>query len=367
MSEQSSGSGLRLRILGMPVRVPISGLIGVGVIAWLWAPSFDIGSGGLLTAIVFAVLLYVAILFHELAHGLTARRLGQHVQGITLWILGGFTVYERDRLTPGREAAIAASGPATTLVIAAGCAFATSALLGTAPPEVVLVLDALAVTNLLLGILNLLPGLPLDGGGIVRAAVWRVTGSEYRGTLVAAWVGRVLAVVVVAVPLVLAVLPNSPVGLQTALVGAVFGVFLWIGATASLRAAKLDARIPALAAAQLARRAVPSRPGDSLALASDRMAQAQAGAIVVVDDEGRPIGIVNDAAAAATPPERRAWVPVSALAITLAPGAGIDYRLTGHALIDALRELDGPVALVRDADGAVYGVLFIDDVEAALG
>ena len=81
---------------------------------------------------------------------------------------------------------------------------------------------------------------------------------------------------------------------------AVFGIFVFSGATVALRRAQLDARIPNLQAGTLARRAVPAARNDSLALAQQRMHDAQAGAIVVVDDIGRPTGVVSEAAAAAT-------------------------------------------------------------------
>ncbi len=359
-------NGLQFTMIGMPVSVPLSGLLGVGLIAWLWAPSFGAGGTGMAAAVVFAVLLYVAILIHELAHGITARSLGNKVHGITLWIFGGFTVYERAAITPGREAAIAASGPLATLGLAAVLQGALVAVGDSMPAVVANVTSALVWTNVLLGVLNLLPGLPLDGGGIVRALAWKLSGSEYRGTTIAAWTGRALAVLVVLIPLVLAAIPGSGIGLLTVVVAAVFGVFVWVGATAALRQSTLERRIPSLRAAALARRAVPARGDESLALARQRMYDSHAGAIVVLDDGGRPTGIVNETAAAATPPERRAWIPVSSLATPLPTGAHVAAESSGHDLIDALRRAGAPALLVRDADGAIYGVLFVDDVERAL-
>lgn len=368
MSDESARrkSGLHFSMFGMPVSVPLSGLVGVGLIAWLWAPSFGAGGSGAIAAIIFAVLLYAAILVHELAHGLTARALGNTVHGITLWILGGFTVYEREGLTPGREAAIAASGPAATLAIA-GVAQGLLLTVGDSLPTIAAtVLSALVWTNVLLGVLNLLPGLPLDGGGIVRGLAWGITGSEPRGTAVAAWAGRGLAVIVVVATLGVAALPGSGIGLLTVVVAAVFGVFIWVGATAALQQSKLERRIPALRAGSLARRAVPARSDESLALARQRMLDAQAGAIVVISDSGYPTGVVNEVAAAATPPERRAWIPVSSLVTPLPPNAYVAADTTGHDLIAALRHAGAPAVVVRDGSGAIFGVLFIDDVERAL-
>lgn len=369
MTDQATprrSSGLRWQLFGMPVSVPLSGMIGVAVIAWLWAPTFGSGPAAILAAVVFALLLYAGILAHELAHGLSARKLGHKVHGITLWIFGGYTVYERDGTTPGKEATIAASGPIVTLALAAGFYFLAQILQGAAPEEVVRVAAALAWTNLLLGVINLLPGLPLDGGGVVSAAVWAISGRESTGLKAAAWAGRVLAILVAATPLVLAALPGSNVDLITVMVLAIFGVFLWTGATASLRRAQLEQRLPQLSAFSLARRAVPASPRDSLAIAQQRMSDAGAGAIVVQSDDGTPLGIVNESAANATPPERRPWVPVSSLATTLPMDHSIDSSLEGRDLITALQRLRLPAVLVRDSSGAIYGVLFIDDVEQAL-
>ncbi len=109
------------------------------------------------------------------------------------------------------------------------------------------------------------------------------SGSQRRGTVVAAWAGRLLAIVVVVVPIVLAALPGSRLTLITVVVAVVFGLFMWTGATASLRQSMLDERIPGLQAATLARRAVPATAAESLALARQRMTDAQAGAVLVVD------------------------------------------------------------------------------------
>ncbi len=363
---QSRGAGVRFSLFGMPIKVPLSGLLGALVIAWLWTPTFaSDGASGVPLAAAFAVLLYLGILLHELGHGLTARMLGNHVHGITLWILGGFTSYERTRNTPGREAAIAVSGPLVTLLIAAGC-FGAMAGFPQMPEMAWQLINALAVSNLLIGVLNLLPGLPLDGGGLVKAAVWAISRSEYRGTVVAAWCGRGLAVAFVLASFALSVLPGLSMGFTGLLVTGVFAVFLWLGATANLRSAKLDRRIPTLSAATIARRAVAAGGSESVALAVARCEQAQAGAIVVCDATGRPTGIVNPAALAAVPAERRPWLPVTSVTRALGTDQAIPLSLTGNDLIRALMDSGREEMLVVDPDGAIFGVLFVDDVERSL-
>ena len=92
---------------------PLGGVLAVLLIAYLWAPTFEQpGSSGLFLAGIFAVLLYVGVLVHELAHAWAARSFGYPVQGITLWLLGGYTVYERRDSKPGPEFVISVGGTA---------------------------------------------------------------------------------------------------------------------------------------------------------------------------------------------------------------------------------------------------------------
>ena len=181
--------GLRFQIAGIPVSLPLGGVLAVLLIAYLWA--CDLRAARELRTLSGRDLRGAAVrgvLVHELAHAWAARSFGYPVQGITLWLLGGYTVYERRDSKPGPEFVISVVGPLSTLAIAAGC----WVLAGVTSGSVSVLLSALAFTNLLLGALNLLPGAPLDGGGIVKSAVWRATGSRtpahaagYAGLIVA--------------------------------------------------------------------------------------------------------------------------------------------------------------------------------------
>ena len=111
---------------------------------------------------------------------------------ISLHLLGGVSEIERPAPTPGREAGIAVAGPAGLPAAGGGRPPASARPL---EPGTVgrLLARALMLSNLLVGIFNLLPGLPLDGGRVLSAAVWRATGRRHTGTVVAGWAGRVLA------------------------------------------------------------------------------------------------------------------------------------------------------------------------------
>ena len=105
----------------LPLLVLIGGILGVLLIAYLWTPNFSQpGRSGIVLAVVFAVLLYLGVLVHELAHAWAARAFGYPVHGITLWLLGGYTVYERRTSRPWPELVIAVIGPVSTLLLEIG-------------------------------------------------------------------------------------------------------------------------------------------------------------------------------------------------------------------------------------------------------
>jgi Zn-dependent protease/CBS domain-containing protein len=139
-----------------------------------------------------ALLLFVSVLLHELAHSLVARARGVPVKRITLFIFGGVSDLEQEPRTPGVEFQIAIVGPLTSLAIGA-VSLGAGNLIGPHAPLVAAVLDYLGVTNVLLGVFNLIPGFPLDGGRVLRAIIWRVTGSLRQATRAATLVGQVIA------------------------------------------------------------------------------------------------------------------------------------------------------------------------------
>jgi len=139
-----------------------------------------------------ALLLFVSVLLHELAHSLVARARGVPVKSITLFIFGGVSDLQQEPQTPGVEFQIAIVGPLTSLAIGV-VSLVTGNLIGPNAPLVAAVLGYLGVTNVLLGAFNLIPGFPLDGGRVLRAIIWRVTGSLRRATRAATLVGQVIA------------------------------------------------------------------------------------------------------------------------------------------------------------------------------
>jgi CBS domain-containing protein len=230
------------------------------------------------------------------------------------------------------------------------------------------------ISNLIVAGFNLLPGLPLDGGRMLRAVVWKITGKPMSGTIAAAWVGRALAVtVLIGLPLLTqtGVLGNSPdevSGMDTvtdALLAAILAAIIWTGAGNSLRMARLREHLPELRARTLTRRAVPVESATPLSEALRRANEAGARALVVVDGHGDPTALVREAAIVGVPEHRRPWVAVSGLAQELTDGMRVPAELAGEPLLDLLRATPATEYLVVEETGEIYGVLSAADVEKA--
>jgi Zn-dependent protease/CBS domain-containing protein len=311
-----------------------------------------------LVALTYAVLLYASVLVHEIGHSVVARCFGLPVRAITLHILGGVSEIEEEPRTPGREFLVAAAGPLLSLGLAVG-GYAVL-LLVPMPDVTVLLVEALTLANLLVGVFNLLPGLPLDGGRLVRAAVWKITGRQRTATVAAGWAGRVVAVAV----LILGAALSAAGGGRwlTVIWAALVASFIWVGAGEAVRVARIRDRVPLLNARALARRAVRVPRNTPLAEAVRRAQEAGAGAIVVVGHDDDPIGIVSETAVIATPEHRRPWVDTGALTRTLDPGMILPADIAGEDLVAAVNRVPASEYLLVEPDGQMYGVLAAQDL-----
>jgi len=145
-----------------------------------------------IAAFISALLLFVCVLVHELAHALVAQTFGLTVKNITLFIFGGMASIEEDMQRPGVEFRVAIAGPIASFLLAV-VAFLLALSLRGSNASAEAVLDYLAVANLLLGGFNLIPGFPLDGGCILRSIIWKVTGDCKKSTCIASSVGQACA------------------------------------------------------------------------------------------------------------------------------------------------------------------------------
>jgi Zn-dependent protease/CBS domain-containing protein len=359
-----SGGFVVAKPFGIPVYVSPYWFIIAGVFIVIYANELSGRLQGTsattryLAAAAFVILLYVSVLIHELSHSVVARGYGLPVRRIVLWPLGGVSEIDREAPTPGREFAIAAAGPALSLVLG-GIGWGLYQVVNTG--IVGALIWQLMFANIIVGLFNLLPGLPLDGGRMLRAVIWLVTRKPNTATIAAAWTGRVLALGLLAVPFFTGGLAGGDM-VSTLWVIVIAG-FMWTGATQSIKATRFRERLPALQARRLARKAISVPASTPLAEAVRRADEAGARAIVVVDHENTPIAIVNESAVTATPPERRPWIDVGALARTIDPSLVLNADIGGMALLDALRRAPATEYLLTEQSGEVYGVLAARDLD----
>lgn len=367
-ARQSPPGTLRIgSIAGTGVYVSSSWFLVAALIAYVLAPRVEETQPGLglwkyVAGLVFAVVLYGSVLLHEASHALMARRYGYLVSSISLNFLGGVTAVDGEAREPRHELMIAIVGPLTSLAVGAG---ALGLWFLTPDGLLRMAVGGLAGANLLIGLINLVPGLPLDGGRVLKAAVWSASGNRHRGTIAAGWGGRAAAVLVLAWPWVRYELSDAGPDILDIALSFVIALFLWSGATAAMSSAQLRRRLPALVARNLARRTLTVPEDLPLAEAVRRAQDAEAGSIVTVTGAGRPVGIVSEAALLATPEARRPWVPVSTVARTADEGLTLSAALGGEDLIVAISRHPAEEYLLLEEDGGIYGVLATADVDRA--
>lgn len=191
------------RIAGIEIRLDYSWFIIFAILVYYFGFSYfpnllpGLSKGFLAIITIITVLLFFfSILAHELSHSLVAKRRGMPVSRISLWIFGGMSEIEREPETPAAEFAMAIVGPSTSFIIAIIFGiiwYFTRTILPIGEPA-----SYLAQINIILGIFNLLPGYPLDGGRVLRSIVWKATGNLKRATFVATTAGRIFGFLLIA-------------------------------------------------------------------------------------------------------------------------------------------------------------------------
>jgi Zn-dependent protease/CBS domain-containing protein len=376
-AKESGGGFLMGRIFGVPVYVAPSWFLVAALITWVFGGQLDrvlpeLGNLRYLVSLFFAIAFYASVLVHELAHTVAALRFDLPVRRIQLQFFGGVSEIEKESDTPGREFVLAFVGPLLSLILAGIFYLGMQGVEPGTVPGVLL--GGLMISNLIVAVFNLLPGLPLDGGRMLRAVVWKISGKPMTGTAAAAWTGRALAIaVLVGLPLLsyaggLNDGSNQTSGfnsLTDALLAAILAAIIWTGAGNALRMARLREHLPGLQARTLTRRALPVSSDTPLSEALRRANEAGARALVVVDGHGAPTAVVREAAIVGVPEHRRPWVAVSGLAQDLKPGMKVSVELAGEDLLDTLRATPATEYLVVEPTGEIYGVLSTADVERA--
>jgi Zn-dependent protease len=321
--------------------------------------------GYFVAALVAAVLFLGSLLAHELAHALVARRNGVQVHSIVLWLLGGVAQLEGEPQSPRADFRIAIVGPLTSLglgVVFGGLAMAAAAT-GVGRLAVG-VLAYLAGTNVVLAVFNLIPAAPLDGGRVLRAALWRWRGDRESAAVTAARAGRIVGFVLVGLGLLETLMTGGFDGIWLALVG----WFLISAATAEEQQAHAGNRLSGVRVADvMTSEPVVADGGMTLAGFVDRLAMSyRFSSYPLVDDTGRLTGLVTLNRVRAVGPGR--W-PESRLRDIACPPEGVPTARPDEPLVALLSRMHGCTdgrAVVLDQHDRVIGIVSSIDISRAL-
>ena len=357
-------------VAGAPVVLAPSWLLVAVLLTWVFLPVVqrsapDLGAAAtVVAAAAFPVLLAASVLLHEIGHGLTGRRFGAPPSEYVITLWGGHTQFERDLPGPAVSALVSIAGPAANGLLALVSWWAAHAAAGV----VGLLLWAAAVSNGFVAVFNVLPGLPLDGGRVLEAVVWRATGERASGTIAAGWTGRALAVAVAVVWVGWPLLQGSQPTPISAITVLLVSGFLWAGATSALRSARGARSAASIDLLRLARPAVSVHAGSTVADVEGALAAGVA--VVLVSADQRPVAIASPAAVAELPAAIRDRTGLEAVLVPLG-AASVVSEHRGLAAVRAMAEAQhaGPVAVLVDSPvppARVLGVVSAADVAAAL-
>jgi Zn-dependent protease len=360
---------LRLgHFFGVPIYFAPSWLLIAILLAVYYAPIVrDVVPGtstssSYLVAAAFSVLFAGCVLGHEIGHTAVSLALHRPVRRIVIFLLGGISEIEQEPERPRDEFLIAAAGPFVSLLLAAAAGGGFELVQHASLPGVLLAL--LFWSNLIVAAFNLIPGLPLDGGFLLRSLVWAVGGSRNVGSLVAAWGGRVVAIGVAVFGLFAD--RTSSWGLTAGVLSFAMAAYLWFGATQSLRLSQVMSRVPDLSIDSLMRPGLLVPADVSVAEALRRAWTGNVRGLVVVDAADHPRAIVDEARIGAVPPDRRPWTRLVDVARGLEPGLVLPTGLSGQELLEAVRATPAHEYLVVHADGSPAGILATADLAAQL-
>lgn len=354
----------------MPVAVNWSVLVIFGLIAWgLSANQLPRQYPGrpvweyVLVGVAAAVVFFLGLLAHEVSHAVVARRNGLPVKGITLWLFGGVAELGGEAGTPGAELRIAGIGPLVSLLI--GLLFGgVAAVLALAGNDGLLrgAFSWLAGINLILAVFNVLPAAPLDGGRLLRAALWKWRGDRTRAAVGAARAGRVLGLVLITLGLWQFLTGAAVGGLWLALIG----WFLVGAAAAEERQARTGDALAGVRVADVMT-AQPQSVAPTVTVADfvDHYLFAYRHSTLPLTDGDRPVGLVTLDRVRRVPPERRA--STSLREVSCGPDELV-LADPGEQLLDLLPRLsdcaDGRALVV--VEGRLVGIVSPSDISRAV-
>ncbi|NJL84706.1 MAG: site-2 protease family protein [Leptolyngbyaceae cyanobacterium SM1_1_3] len=276
-------------LFGIPFYINTSWFFVLALVTWSYgsglAYEFDTltGLAPWILGFFAALLLFASVLAHELGHSFAAIRQGIKVRSITLFLFGGLAALEKESDSPGNAFWVAIAGPAVSIVLFGVLTLINTVLPTSGPVEAILSL--LAYLNLVLALFNLIPGLPLDGGNVLKALVWKITGNPYKGVGFASRVGQLFGWIAIVIG-VLSVLGVSQFGsVWTILIG----FFLLQNANRSAQFAEVQEQLDGLTAADAVSADSP------IVQQSATLRQFADEAVLTADKRWRRFLVVNEA------------------------------------------------------------------------
>jgi Zn-dependent protease/predicted transcriptional regulator len=355
-----------IRLLGFEIRFDLTWLILVALVVWsLSAGVFPAAYADLPTStyvwmgLLGAIGLFASIVLHELAHSLVGRRFGIDIQGITLFVFGGAAEMGDEPANPRAEFWMAIAGPVTSVILAILFFALGMALAGSVPGPLVAVIEYLAGINLILAAFNMVPAFPLDGGRVLRAALWAWRGDVAWATRLATMIGGGLGLLLIALGIFNAISGELVGGMWMVLIG----LFIRAAATATyqrLLAGQLLRGVPVRRLMETNLIGVP--PDLPVAqLVESYLLQRGLKRVPVVDEAGRPLGCVGIDEAKRVPPQERPTRSVRDILIPLSPDNTIAPDAEARQGLEQMQRTGHSRLFVTEA-GRLIGVLTLRDL-----
>ena len=336
------GTSLRVgRILGIPVSIHFSWLIILFLFTFVFQGHFDRNYGSWsaeeiwLAALATSLLLFLSVLAHELSHSLVAMKQGIPVKGITLFVFGGMAQIGKEAERPSAEFMMAVVGPLSSIALGflfIGLAFGLDGV----STHLSAIAGILGSANIVLGVFNMLPGFPMDGGRVLRAAVWRVTRNYWRATRLATMVGQTIAFALIGAGIALIILDRGSF-VQGVLWVAV-GIFLQTIASASLRQVRLREVLHTYKARDLIATDYPAAPVDvDLRKLVEEYMAPRSGIVILTGPAGAK-GIVTRRAIERVPREEWHLHTASSLMVPLEAAVTVGPEEDAYDVLELMQE-----------------------------
>lgn len=359
--------GIKLgSIKGAAILIEPSTLIMILILAVIYSGSSagQASSNAFAMGVLMAILLFVSVFLHELAHAIAAWSFGRKVSTIVLTLWGGHTTFDARNLTPKVVSVTAVAGPVANGVLAIG-AYVAAASGGFSGTTLGLV-QWFGWANLLLALFNVLPGIPLDGGKVLAGIVWAVSGQRDRGTLIAAWVGRGVAIAAAVFAIGWPLLNGRRPGLIDVAIGILLFSVIWPAASSAIRLLNAQERREQANVAALMQPAVGIPYTATVQAARDAALAAGALSVVVLAADGAPAGVSTLPVIDRVPADRREAESLQSVTTPIPRGAVVAHELQGEELVAALREWYGRTDSWAVVDGEqVVGAVRLETVLAA--